>query len=129
MEGSAEPVFVDGKILFNLVSKPTFWSKPKVGCLRDCIISMHAHASVFGIRDIAVPLLGSGHDKLDFETDVYPILEEVFGGSKVHLHIYRQGRHGIDRFDLVYLSFLVIYNKRYIHYAVFTLSQHNLNVH
>ena len=105
VEGSAEPVFVDGKIIYNLVSKPTFWSKPKVGCLRACIVSMHDHASGWGIEDIAVPLLGSGLDKLDFAAAVYPILENVFGGSKVHLHIYHQGRHGINRFDLVYLYF------------------------
>jgi hypothetical protein len=124
-------VLVEGKIIYNLVSKPTFWYKPKIGCLRACIVSVHdhanqsiyldetghvkafyiriflhrIHASGWGIEDIAVPLLGSGLDKLDFAAAVYPILENVFGGSKVHLHIYHQGRHGINRFDLVYLYF------------------------
>ena len=96
--GTAEPVIVGERVIYNLISKPTYWSKPTLSCLRDCIISMHMHACDNEVKDVAIPLIGAGLDGLDFNGEVFPILKEVFGSSLVCLHIYHQGQLGCNRF-------------------------------
>ena len=86
--GTAEPVKINDIFVYNLITKPTFQSKPMLSTFKSTLISMLNHASLNGVTDIAAPLLGCGCDKLSFETDVYPILSDIFGTNCINLHVY-----------------------------------------
>ena len=96
--GVAIPVKIGPRFVYNLISKPYFWSKPTISSLRSCLISMKAHASFHKVMNIAVPLLASGCDRMDFLKDVYPLLVELFLHSGINLHIYSLTQ--IQRFAL-----------------------------
>ena len=86
--GSAEPVRIGQKFIYNLVTKRYFWSKPSTSSLRSCLLSMKTHASYHGVKNIAVPLLASGCDRMNFQVDVYPLLADLFFTSEISLHIF-----------------------------------------
>ena len=86
--GSAEPVKVDKIFIYNLISKPTYWSKPKLKIFEETLMSMFNHACSNGVTDIAAPRLGSGLDKLDFDHNVYPLILKYFGSTRVNLHVF-----------------------------------------
>ena len=68
--GTAKPVFVGGRFIYNLITKPNYWMKPTVFSLFSSLKSMLAHAESCRITDISIPKIGSGCDKLNFEMDV-----------------------------------------------------------
>ena len=97
--GTAEPVKIGDRFIYNLVSKSAFWLKPKLSSLENCLKSMKQHACLNGVRDIAIPKLGSGCDRLDFFGTVYPMVAEIFGDSLVNVHIYMMDR--LHRYKLM----------------------------
>ena len=86
--GTAIAICVGTRIVYSLVTKPRFWMKPSVNTLERCLKSMLDHAIAHGIKDICVPKLASGCDKLNFDDAVMPVLEKVFGDQPVNLHVY-----------------------------------------
>ena len=66
---------MENRYIYNLVTKKSYHSKPLLESVSLSLNSMKQHAAVSGVTRIGVPLLGSGLDKLDFFTDVLPILE------------------------------------------------------
>ena len=86
--GTAVAVCTDRKFIYNLVSKPRYWMKPDVKTLRQCLQSMYRHALQNGVKNISMPKIGSGCDKLKFEYDVMPILNDIFWGADVSIHVY-----------------------------------------
>ena len=97
--GTAEPVKVGKIFIYNLITKPTFRSKPLLPTLKSALISMREHATTHGVADIAAPLLGCGCDKLQFENDVYPILKDIFGTHHINLYVY--SLHGFQEHSQV----------------------------
>ena len=86
--GTAIPVKVKDKFIYNLVTKPLHYMKPTITCLYFALQSMREHATENGVLNIAVPLLGSGCDKLNFPNDVFPMLKSVFGNTGINIVIY-----------------------------------------
>ena len=73
--GSSVAVFIkeERKFIYNLVTKPSFWMKPRVLDIQDCLNSMLHHAVQNGVTDISIPRLASGCDRMNFETEILPI--------------------------------------------------------
>ena len=86
--GAVVPVKIRGKFIYNLITKPLHWHKPVPYNLFVALKSMKSHASDNSVRDIAVPFLGSGLDRLDFFNVVFPMNETVFGGTNINIHVY-----------------------------------------
>ena len=86
--GTAVPVKVEHKFIYNLVTKPLHYTKPTITCLYFALHLMQEHATEKSVTNIAVPLLGSGCDKLDFSNQVFPMLKRVFGNTGINIVIY-----------------------------------------
>ena len=86
--GTAVPVKVQSRFIYNLVTKPVHYLKPTITCMYNALHSMRVHAIDNSVSVIAVPLIGSGCDKLDFSSDVFPMLKDVFVGTAVNIEVY-----------------------------------------
>lgn len=86
--GEVVPVMVDGKYIYNLVTKPHHWQKPVPNDIHAALKTMKEHALKHSVKAIAMPFLGSGRDKLDFLVDVLPLIYDVFENSHIDIHIY-----------------------------------------
>lgn len=63
--------------VFNLVTKINYWDKPTYSTIKVAIRLFKDLVEKHSIRDIAIPLLGCGLDKLDWEI-VRKIIHEEF---------------------------------------------------
>ena len=86
--GTAVPVRMSGKFVYNLITKCNFWSKPTLSNLKSSLQSLHLHAKHNSVQEISVPRLGGGLDGLDFDKDVRPLLLDEFSRSTVQVYIY-----------------------------------------
>ena len=86
--GEVVPVMVDGKFIYNLVTKPLHWQKPVPSNLLVTMKAMKDHALKHSVKDISIPFLGSGCDKMNFYKDVLPLIYDVFEDSTINIHIY-----------------------------------------
>lgn len=82
--------------VFNLVTKHRYFEKPTLDTMREALIHMRIIAEERGIHKIAMPRIGCGLDRLQWQ-DVKDILMEVYGGSDldirvVYLNEYLNGR-------------------------------------
>ena len=82
--------------VFNLVTKNRYFEKPTLLTMRESLMDMRRIAEEVGIRKIAMPRIGCGLDRLQWQ-DVKDILVEVYGGSDldirvVYLNEYLDGR-------------------------------------
>ena len=87
------PWEIDGKYIYHLVTKEKYWHKPVPYNLFVTLKSMKKHASENLVRDIAVPFLGCGRDKLDFHSVVFPMIKTLFEDSQINIHIYYPMSH------------------------------------
>ena len=86
--GVSVVVNIKGRLVYNLITKQRFYMKPSLSSIKGCLQSMLNHATKHGIKDISVPKLASGCDKMNFNSDVLPLLESVFGDNPVNIHVY-----------------------------------------
>ena len=70
--------------VFNLVTKEKYWHKPTLDSLRKSIEEMASFAVEMGVKKIAMPKIGCGLDKLDWD-DVSVILRETFDDLDVEI--------------------------------------------
>lgn len=75
--------FKIGRVL-NLVTKRNYWLKPTYQTLKESLISMREVCSDYNITKIAMPLIGCGLDRLQWEK-VSLIIQEVFGETDVEI--------------------------------------------
>lgn len=113
--GTAVPIRVDKKFIYNLVTKPLAWMKPTLTCVYFALQSMRAHAQDNGILNIAVPLLGSGCDRLNFEMDVFPMLESVFKNTNIAIHIFYLGNNPIlEKLEIIQRLVIFLFSIDYL---------------
>lgn len=74
-----------GNVL-NLVTKRRYWHKPTLDSLREALEDMRLLAENEHIRKIAMPKIGCGLDKLDWE-DVSPMIQDVFKDTGVEIMV------------------------------------------
>ena len=75
---------IGDRFVDNLVMKACYWEKPRIFHFQRSLKCMVDHA----VENIAVLLLGSGCDILDFLGKVLRSIERANGNSKIQIHIY-----------------------------------------
>ncbi len=75
------------QVIFNLVSKPHFASKPTTRTLRNSIRAFREAAEAEGVTSVALARIGCGLDRMRWY-DVRRILQTEFQGSNIHLYVY-----------------------------------------
>ena len=109
--GHALPVKIGPGFVYNLVTKRLFFGKPVLCVLRSCLVSMRDHALRNGVNEIHMPLIGAGHDKLDFCADVFPLLLDIVGNLNLCVRIFYLSASSnlktLIRFGLCWLWFVI----------------------
>ena len=72
--------------VFNLVTKERYWHKPTYTTLKAALICMRDIMESVGIKKIAMPKIGCGLDKLEWDK-VYNIICDVFADCDVEILI------------------------------------------
>ncbi|MCQ2968549.1 MAG: macro domain-containing protein [Clostridium sp.] len=72
--------------VFNLVTKEKYWHKPTYNTLEKSLIKMRDIALQKNIKNIAMPLIGCGLDRLDWD-QVKSIIENVFNDTDIQFII------------------------------------------
>lgn len=70
--------------VFNLVTKNKHWDKPTYESLKETLEDMKVDLEYLNIKRLAIPKIGCGLDRLDWDI-VKPIIEEVFNGSDLEI--------------------------------------------
>jgi len=63
--------------VFNLVTKKRCWNKPTYEALRQALVSMKEKMIELNVKKVAMPLIGCGLDKLEWDK-VKTMIEEIF---------------------------------------------------
>lgn len=77
--------------VFNLITKENYWDKPTYETLHLSLLKMKAIAEDNGITHIAMPTIGSGLDKLNWDK-VKVIIEEVFYDTNINILVRHRGK-------------------------------------
>lgn len=72
------------KAEFNLVTKENYWSKPTYNSLRQSLISLKINLSKLNITKIAMPKIGCGLDKLEWQK-VKQIIFDIFSDTDIEI--------------------------------------------
>lgn len=70
--------------VFNLVTKPLCYHKPRMDDLYDTLIDLREQCEKLHINKLAMPKIGCGLDRLDWN-DVRDMLEEVFEDTNIDI--------------------------------------------
>jgi len=70
--------------VFNLITKERYFEKPTYGSLIKCLKDMKDQMSNLMISKLAIPQIGCGLDRLNWE-NVRAIIEEVFNDTDVEI--------------------------------------------
>ena len=75
--------------VFNLVTKPQYWSKPTYSSMRNALISMKDKCKEYKITRVAMPIIGCGLDRLEW-SKVSEIIKEVFEDTDIEILVCKQ---------------------------------------
>ena len=70
--------------VFNLVTKEKYWHKPTYESMEEALRSMRTACRYHGIKKIAMPVIGCGLDKLEWDK-VSAIIKNVFQHDDVEI--------------------------------------------
>ena len=73
--------------VFNLVTKMKYFHKPTYDSLRRALDDMRKQCELLGITKLAMPRIGAGLDRLDWDK-VADIIKDVFKDSDIEIVIY-----------------------------------------
>ena len=76
-----------GKFVYNLVTKEKYFHKPTYASLRSSLEAMRDHAVQHKVKEIAMPKIGCGLDKLEW-VKVVEVIKEVFAETSIHIRVY-----------------------------------------
>ena len=85
--GGVSLLQVNDRFIYNLVTKKNFWEKPTYENLQKSLRAMQNHAFQHNVKEICMPKIGCGLDKLEWD-QVKSLLIEVFAGGMTHITIY-----------------------------------------
>lgn len=77
----------DNRFIYNLITKERYWEKPTYDSLRTALVAMRKHIVAHGVREVAMPLIGCGLDRLEW-AHVSDLIEDVFCEIKISFRIY-----------------------------------------
>ena len=82
------------RYIYNLATKDKFSDKPDLPTLLSTLGAMKTHTSMYGISTVAIPKIGCGLDKMNWQ-DVVKLLRDVFAYSDIHIFVYTLENHGV----------------------------------
>lgn len=85
--GDIAAIKVDNRYIYNLVTKSNALHKPTYENLTNSIKAMKEHAIRHYVTDIAMPKIGSGLDRLNWNV-VLSIIEKTFENTNINIYIY-----------------------------------------
>lgn len=77
----------NGVVVGNLVTKQRYFHKPTLETLRQALEDFREQALQYGLRKIAMPKIGCGLDKLQWE-DVREIIQDVLKDTDFEVFVY-----------------------------------------
>lgn len=75
------------KFVYNLVTKEQYNQKPTYASLRESLVAMRNHAAVHDVKEIAMPKIGCGLDRLEW-SKVSTLIQDVFGDASIQITVY-----------------------------------------
>ena len=75
--------------VFNLVTKEKYWHKPTYQTLHGALVDMRKHIERYDIKYVAMPMIGSGLDRLEW-LKVSEIIKDVFKNSDIEILVVRR---------------------------------------
>lgn len=84
--GYCLPVEVNGRKVYNLVTKERYWHKPTYETLRQALCDMAKICRADGTTEIAMPKIGCGLDRLEW-TKVEKLIKDIFGDTNTNITI------------------------------------------
>lgn len=75
--------------VFNLVTKERYWDKPTYTSLFEALTQMHTLCAMGDVRKIAMPTIGAGLDKLDWDK-VSTLVKGVFKDTDIEILVCRR---------------------------------------
>lgn len=78
----------EGRV-FNLITKRNYWLKPTYQTLTNALVKMKNICLNSGISKIAMPVIGCGLDRLEWDT-VSRIIQEVFRDTDIEILICKR---------------------------------------
>lgn len=72
------------RTIFNLITKEYYYDKPTLYSLQNALYILKQHLNNLSITKLAIPKIGCGLDRLDWE-DVQEVIEEVFKDTDVEI--------------------------------------------
>jgi len=82
--GDAIMHITNERVIFNLVTKPRYFHKPTYTTLTQSLMSLKDELKDHHIKRIAMPKIGSGLDRLDWEL-VEKIIKDVFSDTDIEI--------------------------------------------
>lgn len=80
-----ETLLVDN--VFNLVTKARSFHKPTHDTLYDALVDMRDQCEALGVLRLAMPKIGCGLDKMDWE-EVSDMIQDVFCDTDIEIVVY-----------------------------------------
>lgn len=74
----------NGVVVGNLVTKERYFHKPTLETLRQALENFKTQALELGTQKLAMPKIGCGLDKLDWD-DVREVIKEVFNNTELKI--------------------------------------------
>ena len=75
--------------VFNLITKERYWQKPTYSTMRGALEMMRKLAVENNIKQIAMPIIGCGLDRLHWDK-VSTIIKEIFEDSDIEILVCKQ---------------------------------------
>ena len=82
------------RYIYNLVTKERFCDKPNLPTLSRTLEAMKIHASTDGVSTIAIPKLGRGLDRMNWQ-EVVKLLRDIFAYADVQFIVYTLEENGV----------------------------------
>ena len=72
--------------VLNLVTKERCFHKPTLDSLKEALLHMKSAMEKYNIKKIAMPKIGCGLDRLEWE-DVEPMIQDIFGDMDIEIMV------------------------------------------
>lgn len=72
--------------VYNLVTKEKYYHKPTLGTLELSLRQVRRHAVAHKVKKIAMPKIGCGLDRLNWD-DVKPLIQEIFKDTDIEIMV------------------------------------------
>ena len=93
----------NGNWIYNLVTKSKHYDKPTYYNLRKSLCRMKSHMLTYGIKEINLPQIGCGLDKLEWAR-VFNIILCLFANTDIRVNIFLQKVHVNSNLDNTLLA-------------------------